>query len=179
MNPTLAPWSDYYMITGAAAASLTGLMFVVITLVAGQERIVKNMRDGVETFSSPVVVHFGAALLMSATMAVPWGSLGPAAATLALISVFGMVYATRVALRMSQQNRYEPEFDDWFWYAVVPLAAYVVVFAAAIALWSSSEQALYALAAGTMTLIFAGIRNAWDIVTYIAVEMKSKDPESD
>jgi hypothetical protein len=31
----LSAWSNFYVMTGSAAAALTGLMFVVITLVTG------------------------------------------------------------------------------------------------------------------------------------------------
>ena len=31
----LAPWQNFYVIIGSAAAALTGLMFVVITLIMG------------------------------------------------------------------------------------------------------------------------------------------------
>jgi len=42
----LAPWSNYYVITGSSAAALTGLMFVVITLVASVERL-RRAPDGI------------------------------------------------------------------------------------------------------------------------------------
>jgi len=175
MNPTLADWSNYYVITGSSAAALTGLMFVVITLVAGQERVIKNMRDGVETFSSPTVVHFCAALLVSAILAAPWSSLTGAAVALALTGLGGIAYGARVLWRMSRPTAYRPQLEDWVWYAVVPVAAYVAILAAALALTSVPTEALFALAGGTIALIFTGIRNAWDVVTFIAVEYKIPD----
>src|ERR1700730_8707675 len=168
MNPFLAAWSNFYVITGSSAAALTGLMFIVITLVAGQERFFKNMRDGVETFSSPTVVHFSAALLISAILAAPWHSLVSPGILLTFIGLCGAVYAVRVLLRMKRRTTYEPEFDDWFWYALLPVAAYVAIFAAGIMLVTIPERGLFALAGGTIALIFMGIRNAWDIVTFIA-----------
>jgi hypothetical protein len=179
MNPLLTAWSDFYVITGSAAAALTGLMFVVITLVAGQERFLKNMRDGVETFSSPTVVHFCAALLISATLAAPWRSLTSPGVVLAVIGLSGIVYGSRVLWRMARRTSYQPDFDDWFWYAAFPVAGYLAIFGAAVALLDVPTQALFALAAGTVALIFTGIRNAWDIVTFIAVETRSKDQSTD
>jgi hypothetical protein len=38
-SSVLTPWSNFYTMTGSAAAALTGLMFVVITLVTGVERL--------------------------------------------------------------------------------------------------------------------------------------------
>jgi hypothetical protein len=179
MNPYLADWSNYYVITGSAAAGLTGLMFVVITLVAGQERFMKNMRDGVETFSSPTVVHFCAALLVSAILAAPWHSLLGPSVVLTLIGLSGFVYGIRILWRMAHRSDYRPGFDDWFWYAGMPVVAYLAILAAGVALSTNPEGALFALAAGTIALIYTGIRNAWDIVTFIAVEIKSTDQPPD
>lgn len=165
----LGPWSNFYVITGSSAAALTGLMFVVITLVAGQERLRSAGRDGVETFSSPTVVHFCAALLLSAILSAPWRSLGAPAVLLAITGAYGVFYAARVMLRMMRQAAYTPGFDDWFWYAVVPLVAYAAVLVSAIVLWAFPEPSLFAFAACTMSFIFLGIRNAWDTVTFIAI----------
>jgi hypothetical protein len=175
MDPLLGAWSNFYVVTGSSAASLTGLMFIVITLVAGQERHLANMRDGVETFSSPTVVHFCAALLISATLAAPWHSLTSPGIMLALTGLGGLVYALRVPLRMKRRTSYQPEFEDWMWFAVLPVVSYLAILAAALALSTFPTPSLFALAGGTIALIFTGIRNAWDVVTFIAVENKDEE----
>ena len=53
--------------TGSSAAALTGLMFVVITLVTGQDHT-GSRDEGINTFSTPTVMHFCAALLISAIL---------------------------------------------------------------------------------------------------------------
>jgi hypothetical protein len=59
----LITWEAFYLIIGAAAATLTGLMFVVITLMAGVRMRVSSANLAVSAFSTPTVVHFCAALL--------------------------------------------------------------------------------------------------------------------
>ncbi|MEA2689165.1 MAG: hypothetical protein QOD51_1772, partial [Candidatus Eremiobacteraeota bacterium] len=71
---------------------------------------------------------------------------------------------------------YAPELDDWLWYAVLPLAAYAAIFAAALWLRAGAAEALVAIAAAVMLLIFIGIHNAWDVVTYLAVG-KVQEPD--
>lgn len=164
----LTAWENFYVITGSSAAALTGLMFVVITLVAGQERL-ENAADGVETFSSPTVVHFCAALLVSGILSAPWHSLIGPNIMLALTGLYGVGYAARVIWRISHQSVYSPGFDDWMWFAITPLLSYAALVGAAIVLVPFSRQALFAVAAATLLLIFVGIRNAWDTVTYIAI----------
>src|SRR5207245_5779269 len=62
----LATWQNFYVIIGSAAATLTGLMFVVVTLFAGVRVRVSSPSEAFATFNTPNVVHFGAALLVAA-----------------------------------------------------------------------------------------------------------------
>src|SRR5260370_41055623 len=66
----LAAWQNFYVIIGSSAATLTGLMFVVITLIAGSQ-----MRRSIgpnAAFGTPTVVHFFAALRVCAVLIAPW-----------------------------------------------------------------------------------------------------------
>jgi hypothetical protein len=165
----ISAWSNFYVITGSAAAALTGLMFVVITLVAGGRS--RTTHEGIATFSTPTVVHFCAALLVSAILSAPWGSLLPAAALLGLSGLCGVAHVSRVVLRTRRLTVYRPGIDDWVWFAILPWIGYVAIVVAAILLPWVPTQTLFALAAANLLLIFIGIHNAWDVVTYIAVEL--------
>ena len=162
--------------TGSAAGALTGLMFVVITLVTRVER--PGTRDGTSTFSTPTVVHFCAALLVSAILSAPWHSLVGPAALLGLSGLCGVVYVLRLMYRTRRLTAYNPDLEDWAWYTILPFVAYGAILVGAIMLPAIPVQALFALAGGVMLLIFIGIRNAWDIVTYIAVGLKDEPPSS-
>jgi hypothetical protein len=164
----LAPWSSFFVVVGSAAAALTGLMFVVITLVTGTERR-ENSRAGISTFSTPIVVHFGAALLVSALLCAPWGALAYPSAVIALIGLYGIGYVLRIVHRTRQLSSYQADLEDWICYAILPFAGYAAIFGGAIALPFAPSRALFALAGGALLLVFVGIRNAWDIVTYIAM----------
>ncbi len=172
----LSPWSSFYVITGSSAAALTGLMFVVITLVRGTERVQKNS-DGIATYSTPTVMHFCTALLVSALLNAPWRSLIHAAVLIGLVGLFGIVYIVRVMFRAKRLTAYIPDFEDWTWYTMLPFVAYGAIFAGAVALPVAPVEALFALAGGVVLLIFTGIRNAWDVVTYIAIGGSNQPPE--
>lgn len=87
----------------------------------------------------------------------------------ALIGLYGVVYILRVMYRTRRLTVYTADFEDWTWYTILPFAAYGAISAGAIALAAVPVQALFILAGGVVLLIFIGIRNAWDIVTYIAI----------
>jgi hypothetical protein len=173
------PWSGFFVITGSSAGALTGLTFIVITLVAGQERAQKAGRDGVEAFSSPTVVDFCVALLVSALLAAPWPTLALPGAVLALTGLGGAIYALRVVGRMIRMSRnshtYLPDLEDWFWYTAMPVTAFLAVLAGGLMMSALTSQALFVEAGATLLLIFVGIRNAWDTVTFIAVELSDQD----
>lgn len=164
VSPDLAAWSNFYVIVGSSAAALTGLMFVVITLVSRSP----TTREGTATFSTPTVVHFGSALLLGAILAAPWPSLRHLGIVLAIVGLCGMIYALRVTLRTQRLTTYRPDVDDWVWYAILPVLAYLTVAACAILAFVAPAGALYGFAAAALLLIFIGIRNAWDVVTFVA-----------
>jgi len=163
--------------TGSSAAALTGLMFVVITLVAGSGRIRRSTPTGISTFSTPTVLHFCCALLVSATLSVPWRVLVHPAILLALAGAFGIVYMLRVTVRTMRLETYKADLEDWTWYSGLPLLAYVALFGGALYLAVHPVDAMFAVAAGALLLIFLGIRNAWDVVTFLAINPDELPPE--
>jgi hypothetical protein len=174
----LASWSSFYVMTGSSAAALTGLMFVVITLVMGMERR-RRSEAGITMFSTPTVVHFGAALFVSATLAAPWERLAYVDVLIGLAGFCGIVYVLRLAHRTRSLHIYVPDLEDWVWYDVLPLIAYGAIFVGAIALAAVPRLALFAIAGGTLFLIFIGIRNSWDIVTFLALGLADQDQAPD
>ena len=166
----LTAWSSFYVMAGSSAAALTGLMFVVITLVTRTERA-EDMHAGISTFSTPTVMHFAAALLVSAVLIAPWRSLVHAGVVVTLIGLGGVAYILRVMHRTRRLKlaAYTADLEDWTWYTILPFVAYGAISAGAIALRTAPVQALFILAGGVLLLIFIGIRNAWDTVTYIAI----------
>ena len=166
----LSAWSNYFFMTGSSAAALTGLLFVVISLIMARERT-EGAREGTATFTTPTVMHFATVLFVSGALTAPWHSLVPAGALVALIGLYGVVYILRVMRRTRRLTIYTPDLEDWIWYSILPLGAYSVISAGAIGLMTAPAPALFALAGGVMLLIFTAIRNAWDLVTYIAVVM--------
>lgn len=165
-----AGWESFYVIVGSSAAALTGLQFVVMALVA-EARPPGSLRE-VNAFGTPTVVHFCAVLLGSATLSAPWHRLGSAALMLGVFGAAGLVYTLVVVRRARGTQDYKPVLEDWIWHAVLPLVAYAVTTGAAIALPHSPEPSLFAIAAMALLLLFVGIHNAWDTVTYVAVQTR-------
>jgi membrane-anchored protein YejM (alkaline phosphatase superfamily) len=115
----LHEWESFYVIIGSSAGALIGLQFVVMTLVA--ENPVARSSSLSSTFGTLTIIHFSAALLLSAVISAPWRGIGTVAVVLALIGVSGTIYAIIVAWRLKAQTEYKPVFEDWLFNAVLPL----------------------------------------------------------
>ena len=170
----LQGWATFFATMCTSAAALIGLMFVVITLVTGTERL-QHSPDGLATFSTPTVVHFVAALFVSAVLIAPWHSLAGVDFTIGVAAAAGLIYALRILIRARRITRYGPDWEDWSWYVILPVFAYGAILGGAIALYERAEPALFLVAGGVLLLVFIGIHNAWDVVTYIAAEEAPKD----
>ena len=171
----LNAWNSFYVMTGSSAAALTGLMFVVVTLVRDSGRGASE--DGLSTFSTPTVFHFCSALFLSAVMSAPFPSLSPVAVVLGLAGAAGLVYVVQIARQTKKLKTYRPDVEDWSWNVALPFVAYAILIGGAIAMRTAPAHVLYAPAAGVILLIFIGIHNAWDVVTFLATGKADRLPD--
>lgn len=175
MVSPISTWQNFYVIIGTAAGALIGLMFVVMTLISGGRVQVQRSRMSIDAFGTPVVVHFCMALLIAATLSAPWQALWNVGFVLGLTGLGGVTYIVIVVLRARRQTTYEPVLEDWLWYIIFPLVSYTALLVAAILLPFNPVPALFGIGAVTVLLLFTGIHNAWDTVTYIAVDLPQRE----
>src|SRR4051794_36077516 len=130
MMPAFSAWESFYVIVGSSGAALTGLQFVVIALGADSRSATSTETIG--AFGTPNVVHFGAALFISAVLTTPWQSLLGPALVLGVSGMVGIGYITVVTVRARRQVDYKPVLEDWIWHNVLPAVAYLLVLVGAI-----------------------------------------------
>jgi hypothetical protein len=164
----LAPWESFYVIVGSSGAALIGLQFVVLTLIADSD--ISRSRRSIGTFGTPIVAHFGTALLISATMSAPWPSMWSVAWVLKVVGVAGIGYVLLIWHSAARQTEYRPVWEDWLWHVILPLVAYGTLVASAFEMLSESALGLFGVGASALLLLFIGIHNAWDTVTYVVTE---------
>jgi hypothetical protein len=162
--PELAKWDNFYVIVGSAAGALIGLQFVVLTLIA--DRPMTGSAEAGAAFGSPTVVHFGVVLFLSALLHVPWQTITVVAILWGLLGFGGVAYALIVIRRVRKQAAYKPVFEDWLFHVALPLAAYATLALSAIAAFSRPREALFGIGGAALLLLFIGIHNAWDGVSY-------------
>jgi hypothetical protein len=177
MPPSPAPfhdWHDFFLLLGTASATLVGLMFVATSI--GASIFKEENRPALEIFLGPTVVHFSSILVLCLLALLPqhwWMSL---AALAGLIGVGGFVYSAVVLARLLRRMRSGPavELVDRIFYAWLPALAYLIVLGAAALLYRQSEWGMDAVVAGMIALLVAAIRNAWDMMLWIALRVPAE-----
>lgn len=160
-----APWESFYVIVGSSGAALTGLQFVVMALVADSRR--KGAAESVAAFGTPTIVHFCVVLLTAGVITAPWQSVSAPAMVLGLCGLAGVTYAGIVTARARRHTGYKPVLEDWIWHSILPFVAYTLMVLGAIGI-ARHAGGLFAIGATSMLLLFIGIHNAWDTVTFVA-----------
>jgi amino acid transporter len=167
-HDALLAWENFYIIVGSSAGALTGLQFVVMALAAETEM---NTDTGeVDAFGTPTIVHFCAVLLVSAILSMPWSEISQAAIAAGICGAFGVGYTLIVLRRARRTRNYKPEMEDWIWHCILPFIAYFVLLASAVWMPFNHVPALFGIAFFALLVLFVGIHNAWDSVTYMAVK---------
>lgn len=161
----LAEWQSFYVLVGSAAGALIGLQFVLLALVA-ESPLASSLGQAAGAMGTPTVVHFATSLLVAAVLSAPWRSTGIPAVICGGAGAAGIAYIAVVARRMRRQTAYSPDHSDWFFYMLLPLLAYGLLAGSAYAASCGAHRGLFGVGAATMLLLFIGIRNSWDSVTY-------------
>jgi hypothetical protein len=160
-------WHDFDVLVGTAAATLVGLTFVAASI--GASVFTEKDRSALKAFISPTVVHFTTVLVIAVVALVPTHEWHTLATLLALVGVAGAVYSVNVWIELFIHRRFNVDIVDRLFYAAIPLIGHLLLLLAAFFLWRQSEAGLDLLAAGQVTLLLAGIRNAWDMMIWIVI----------
>jgi hypothetical protein len=175
-HSALSQWESFYVIVGSSAGGLTGLWFVVITLVA--DSTLPRTAESTNAFGTPNVAHFAAVLVLSAILSAPWQRLKDPAHVVGLIGVIGVVYMVIVSRRMLRQHGYKPVLEDWAFHMVGPLLAYALLFVGAAGMTHDQGWALFLVGGVALLQLSIGIHNAWDTVAYIVSQRRGAEGAS-
>jgi hypothetical protein len=171
----LHDWHDFYLLTGTASATLVGLMFVAASI--GSSVFGETHRSALRAFLTPTVVHFALVLIISVLVLIPhtsWVSLG---ILVTLAGLGGSFYAGLILEQIVIRQRFKVDMLDRLFYALVPVVGYLLVLAAGLLL-IMLRAATPLLAAGLLTLLVVGLRNAWDMTVWTAIRAPSANADS-
>ncbi len=160
----LQQWHELYSVAAGIAATLMGLMFVVISLGQRSLQTEEGFRV-TRALYTPVVVFFVTIIVVSLLMLMP--DTGP----VALAALVGAVAAVGLGY-MIASGAYgfwrgsNLGSEDFIWYVVLPYVSYITLGTAAVMIWRTAPFGPHVEAGAVLLLLLAGIRNAWDLVVY-------------
>ena len=122
-------------------------------------------------------MHFAAVLFACLVATMPnhtWYSLGGLIGAGALACT---VFSVRLVVQMILRHRFNVDLSDRLFYAVLPLAGYALALIAAALLFThTAVLSADLIAAAVLILLFAAIRNAWDMMVWIVIKTPTGGP---
>jgi hypothetical protein len=168
-------WSEFYLLTGSAAAVLIGLIFVVVTLM--QDRSRSSVLAGSKLYMGPVLLEVTFVLVLSAAALAPRITGHFFAATCAIVAIWGFIRGVWSTLGITAIKDAEIHWTDKWFYGIIPTALYVALAAVAWAFWNGQAWCGVEAAVVITGLLLLSIRNEWDLVTWLAPRADAKEPD--
>jgi hypothetical protein len=167
---TLQPWHDFFLLTGTAAATLLGLVFVAASIAA----TIPNEKLGDDKSRAlwvlPLVWAFVRVLVVSAMGVVPGQtgtSFGYVLLVLGVLDL-GRMVRTTLGLRDVHRSAERLSAGDWAWYVAYPFLSTLVVAPTGLALARGWPFPAQLLAGGLLGHLVVGVRNAWELADWLA-----------
>ena len=107
-GPLLAGWENFYVITGSCAGGLTGITFVIITLIRDVQRLGPT-HTGLRAFVTPTIVHFSGVLALAAYLSMPHQGVMSLSVGFAAAGLGGLIYGGLIAVNLRRPGSvYKP-----------------------------------------------------------------------
>src|SRR6266487_1121583 len=126
----LETWHEFFLLIGTAGVTLTGLLFVVVSL--GPRVVANHHATGVRAFISPNAVFFTTTLVVSALLMIPNLPAKVIGSFLSLGSIASLGYLVYTRAHQQWQDSRLPGLD-WVWFIGLPTTAYLLFLFAGIA----------------------------------------------
>lgn len=168
----LERWANFYLSMSQAAATLIGLLFVVIALVGGGTVKEGRMRIGV--YLTPTVVYFASVLVVAVLLTFPNHTRPTAVLCICVAGVAGLVYTGSTLIGHDKRSYYERL--DLIPYAALPFLAYGLLLSGGVLLLHDTQRGLTFAAVGLLLLLAIGIRNSWAMAIAIIVSTRAGPP---
>jgi len=153
-------WSNFFTMTGAAGATLVGLLFVVVTLGTGLST--SRKLDIAHASLTPALYSFAGVLLQSMVVLVPWQSNWPSGVIFVVMGIGGLIYRINaVRVRSSLHLRAIQSTMDRIFHNVTPIVASVILICGGAGLIAGEAFAPFAIAGSTTLFLVSGIYRTW------------------
>ncbi len=178
--PMLHNWQNFYLLTGTAAATMTGLLFVALSISSSLSVGLKYATNAIETFMTPVLVCYGQAFLISCLGIVPFSNAAiPGGIALALGAAYCLL-AIRVIWRLLIVHRSDVDKGSWPWHGLMPLLIGLLLVGAGLGILAANSLVPAGLAIADLLCLIVGLRNSWSLTIWLVLrQAQGKDASAD
>ncbi len=162
----LKEWQTFFFIIAGAAASLIGLMFVVISLAS--DRVLATASQETRIYVTPTLIYFTSALVIGASMTVPSFSQTLIGLLTVVFGLGGAVYCAYVLINTKRASRADWGVSDWVFHVSTPILSYIILTAVGFLLLTGTMDGIGTLPVAMILLLVSGIRNSWDLALWLA-----------
>jgi hypothetical protein len=158
-------WHDFYILTGTAAATLIGLMFVAVSFAIGSKA--ERSRGDVNAWVTPSLVYFIEVFIIAAgaVAPIPVRTIGWLLALLLLVNLpFGL---WRLRYLFAQHREERIQHSAWFWQSLLPSSAQLILGLGALGILQDDARGLLAIPLSVLLLMTTAVRNAWSLVIFL------------
>lgn len=142
-------------------------MFIVATLTGGRDR--SQMESRKKLYTSPIVWHLGAILVLSGAALAPTVSARCFGLLTTAVAIIGTAFGIRIAVGIARaQLAASYSGYDVVWYGVGPALTYLALALSGAAFLDGDDWGIEGVAAALMVLLLVSIHNEWDLVTFLA-----------
>jgi hypothetical protein len=166
----LGDWRPFYGLTGTAAATLLGLVFVGASLGATilPAGAIDYPAVFLQTLVTPIVLRYSTVILLGAMMTIPSLSQGGLAAISVIAGVCGLAGALSAGARIRSDPALEQvPGDGTLWHVTIPAAANLLMLASGIGVGLGEARGMDGLAAAILTLLGVSIRSTWHLTAWV------------
>ena len=177
--PALHDWQNFYILTGTAAATLIGLLFVAISI--GGYIPEKEARAYTRTFVDPILINYAQVLILSCLALMPLQNALVFPIAVALLGVMNIYLVFKVLWRMRVVHRNDGTIDrnDWQWHLALPGVASLLFVGGPVSFFYNQTPALLVIACAALSCLVIGLRNIWTLMIWLTVHSREKFPTSE
>jgi hypothetical protein len=163
-------WHDFFLLTGTAAATLLGLVFVAASIAATIPNEKLGDEKARQLWVLPIVWAFIRVLVVSALGVIPGQTAAGFGYILLGLAILDLGRMVRIALGMREVHRFVERLSlgDWWWYVGYPVVSTLVLAASGLALARGFSFPVQLLAAGLLGHLVVGVHNAWELADWLA-----------
>lgn len=172
---TIRGWQNFYMLTGAAAATLIGLLFVAISISVGTNLSVERARNSLRTFVSPILIYYVQAFGISCLTVMPLQSINIPGFVIAVPGIIDVVLALKTCWRILVLHRDEMDLGHWIWHFLLPLLTGLLLIGIAIGIFIDVPLAAPGLAIADLLCLTIGLRNTWVLTLWLILHQARND----